>query len=347
LVIKKSSSSLRDVAQAAGVSLGTASRALNNKSNVLPATRALVLKAASDLGYKLQIRVPTTVASKLNTIGVAMKRDPGELPRLDPFNYMVLCGIEDECERLGINLMYASLPVNEYSHAVTWSSLLENDGIDGLIIVGAVLRDPAVTNRIPRSIPIAIVDAFAKDIDCDMIVTNNVQGAYNAVRYLINQGHTRIGLIGSRNSGPEHPSIIERRQGYLKALAEYEIQKSYLEDSLLHGESAYHATLHLINRAPEITAIFACNDDTAQSVMHAVQDSNLRVPEDISVIGFDDTATAMNTEPPLTTMRVDKELLGALAVRQLYERAVHPDRPPITTMIDTRLVVRGSVAKVC
>src|SRR5215213_1216310 len=137
----KTAPSLRHVAQAAGVSLGTASRALNNKSNVLPTTRALVLKAAADIGYKLQIRVPTTVASKISTIGVVVKRDPGEHPRLDPFNYAVLCGVEDECERLGLNLMYASLPVDEFSHATTWSPLLENGDVDGLVIVGVVFND--------------------------------------------------------------------------------------------------------------------------------------------------------------------------------------------------------------
>lgn len=345
LITRKTSSSLRDVAQAAGVSLGTASRALNNKSNVLPTTRAIVLKAAADLGYKLQIRVPSTVASKLNTIGVVVKRDPGEFPRLDPFNYAILCGVEDECERLGINLMYASIPVNEFSHAVTWSPLLENNGIDGLVIVGVVLDDVTVINRIPRDIPIAAVDAFVKDVECDSILTHNVRGAYDAVKHLIEQGHTRIGLIGSTTTGPEHPSITERRQGYLKALADHGIEDTYIEDSLLRGESAYAATLHLLERVPDITAIFTCNDDLAQHVIHALRDSSRCVPDDISIIGFDDTVEAVKAQPPLTTMRVDKELMGVMAVRQLYERAVNPNRPPITAMIGTRLVVRGSVTK--
>lgn len=216
----KPSPSLRDVAQAAGISLGTASRALNNKSNVLPETRALVLKAAADIGYKLQIRVPTTLTSKINTIGVVVKRDPGELPRLDPFNYAVLCGIEDECKRLGLNLMYASLPVNEYSHATTWSPLLENGEVDGLVIIGVVLCNSAITSHIPQHIPVVLVDAFAPGIECDTILTDNLRGAYDAVKYLICQGHRRIGLIGSTSAGAEHPSIRDRRHGYLKALTE-------------------------------------------------------------------------------------------------------------------------------
>jgi len=340
------SSSLRDVAQAAGVSLGTASRALNNKSNVLPSTRALVLKAAADIGYKLQIRVPTTVASKISTIGVVVKRDPGELPRLDPFNYAVLCGIEDECERLGLNLMYASLPVNEFSQATTWSPLIENEDIDGLVIVGVAFHDPALASRIPRQIPLVLVDAFAAGIECDTVNTDNLHGAYEAVKYLIDNGHRRIGLIGSSSTGYDHPSISERRNGYLKALAEHGINGDYVENSLLQAESAFRATLSLLERAPEITAIFACNDDVAISAMRALDEIGKRVPEDVSVIGFDDKAVELTPPVALTTVKVEKELMGALAVRQLYERAMYLDRPPITTIIGTRLVVRDSVAKV-
>jgi DNA-binding LacI/PurR family transcriptional regulator len=120
----------------------------------------------------------------------------------------------------------------------------------------------------------------------------------------------------------------------------------YIEDSLLHGESAHSATIRLLNRSPEVTAIFACNDDVAQHVIRAIRDTGRRVPEDVSVIGFDDKAVELNTQLPLTTMRVDKELMGALAVRQLYERAINRDRPPITTIVGTRLVIRDSVAKV-
>lgn len=343
--MKKTAPSLRDVAQAAGVSLGTASRALNNKSNVLPDTRALVLKAAADIGYKLQIRVPTAVTSRLNTIGVVVKRDPGEFPRIDEFNYAILCGIESECERLGLNMMYASVPVNEYSHALTWSPLLESNEVDGLVIVGVVFSDPTVTRRIPNHVPVVLVDSYASNITCDTVVTNNVSGAYAGVEYLIEQGHLCIGLIGSALTELEHPSICERRHGYLKALSDHHITRTYIENSLLQGKSAYEATLSLLQRAPEVTAIFACNDDTAASVTRAVKDVKLRVPKDVSVLGFDDTGIAVDNNPALTTVRVDKELMGALAVRQLYERAANLDRPPITTQLGTRLVVRDSVCR--
>jgi LacI family transcriptional regulator len=342
----KSSASLRDVARTAGVSLGTVSRALNNKANVLPETRSLVLKAASDLGYKLQIRVPTKVASKLNTIGVAIKRDPGEFPRIDPFNYAVLCGIEDECSKLGLNLMYASLPVDEYSHVTTWSPLLENGDVDGLIIVGVVVRDPAMIDCIPRDIPVVLVDAFASGVVCDAVLTHNVQGAYDVVKHLIDCKHTCIGLVGSSQHHLEHPSISDRRQGYLKALTDHGIATPYIAESQLHAESAYAATRQLLQQSPEVTAIFACNDEIGQHVIRAARDLGRDVPKHLSVVGFDDKTILEESARALTTVHVEKELMGCIAVRQLYERAINLERPPITTIIGTRVVVRDTVSHV-
>jgi LacI family transcriptional regulator len=341
----KTGPSLRDVAQAAGVSLGTASRALNNKSNVLPTTRALVLKAATDLGYKLQFRMPTTVSSRLNTVGVVIKRDPKEYPGIDPFNYAILCGVEDECERLGINMMYASLPVDEISSAQTWSPMLENEEIDGLIVIGVVFEKPEIAARIPREIPVVLVDSYAPNIECDSVLIQNERGSYNAVRYLIQQGHRDIGLIGSGIHGRAHPGIIERHQGYLKALADHGIERTYVEDSYLHHDQAYSAAFNLLKRCPEVTAIFSCNDDIAPYIVQAANDLGRSVPDDLSIMGFDDSIIALKTQPLLTTVHVDKELMGSLAVRQLYERSANSERPPITTLVSTRLIERESVAK--
>lgn len=339
-----SAPSLRDVAQAAGVSLATASRALNNKTHVQPSTRALVLKAAADLGYKLQVRVAPSAATEFNTVGVLIKRDPFGKARLDPFYYHVLCGIEDECQRLGLSLMYASLPVNEYSNASTWSPLLENGEVDGLVIVGIVFSDAEIIQRIPTHIPVIVVDALVPGFESDIITTDNLNGAYKAVSYLIEQGHRHIGLIGSSVSDADHPSIIERRAGYLKALADHGIKETYVEESIMSPESAYNAVLRLLQHSPQVSAIFSCNDLLAEHAVRAIKDAGLRVPEDISVIGFDDTEEGISCRPPLTTMHVDKQLMGTLAVRQLYDRTANPDRVTINLQMRTKLIVRESIA---
>jgi LacI family transcriptional regulator len=216
-----------------------------------------------------------------------------------------------------------------------------------LIIVGVIFRDASITSRIPSTIPVVLVDAFAAGIVCDNVLTHNEQGAYDVVKHLIDRNHSHIGIIGSTTIHYEHPSVTDRRQGYLKALTDHGITTSYIVDSLLHGDSAYAATVQLLTQSPHITAIFACNDEIGQYVIRAAKDLGRCVPDDLSVVGFDDkTIVEEDGKMPLTTVHVEKELMGAIAVRQLYERAINRDRPPITTIIGTRLVVRDSVARV-
>jgi LacI family transcriptional regulator len=173
------------------------------------------------------------------------------------------------------------------------------------------------------------------------VVIDNINSAYAAVTYLIEHGHTRIGLIGSMPDG--YPSIRERRKGYMRALKHNNILETYIEDSLLNREGGYNATCALLRRAPEITAIFACNDEVAMGVLNAAREMGRTVPDDLSLIGFDDIDLAQEAKPALTTIHVDKVLLGVLAVRHLKDRAEEPGRPAIVTAISTQLIVRESV----
>lgn len=342
--ILSKSPSLRDVAKHAGVSLGTASRALNNKNNVLPETRSRVMRAASELGYKLQFRVPIAISTKLNTIGVIIKRDPLESSRIDPFNYGLLCGIEEECQRLGISMMFSTIPVDEFSHATESSPILDESAVDGLVIVGAIINDTSLITRLPNDIPIVFVDACADHNDFDSVLIDNFDGAYQIVSYLIEQGHTAIGLIGSSTQAVEHPSIRDRRRGYLQALTDHGIDRLYIEESSLHSPVACAAAQKLLTEHPEVTAIFACNDQVAGDIISLAENLGQRVPDDLSVVGFDDLDMAARMAPQLTTIQVDRSLMGALAVRRLYDRAATMDRVPVQITVGTRLVIRQSVA---
>ena len=336
--------SLRDVAHGAGVSLGTASRALNNKNNVLPETRSRVLKAASELGYKLQFRAPSTVSTRLNTIGVIIKRDPVESPQIDPFNYGVLCGIDEECNRLGINMMFSTIPVDGFSHAVDSSPILKETTIDGLVIVGAILSDRTLCDMLPSNIPIIFADACAYYGEFDSVQIDNFGGAYQIVSHLIEHGHTKIGLIGSSSRAIEHPSIQERRRGYLQALTDHGISESYIEESSLDYAVARQAVRQLLTEHPEITAIFACIDLLAVEILPVIKEMGRSVPEDLSIVGFDNIDMAAKATPPLTTVHVDRVMLGALAVRRLYDQAINANSLPIKTIVGTRLICRQSVS---
>lgn len=334
---------LQDVADLAGVSIGTASQALNNKASVSPDTRELVFRAANQLGYELPTRTIVSPDKELSAIGVLVKAHVGQSVLIDPFYSAVLNGAEQECKRHKLNLLYSSLPVNEQSFVVEWPHLIRDQQPNGWLIVGAFAQETVFELEQRLTPPVILVDSHVPESSYDMVVTDYAAGAYDAVTYLVNQGHHYIGLIGS--SPESHPGIRQRREGYLRALADCGITEVYLEESPLRSDAVFNATQRLLKRAPEITAIFACTDDVAMAVMRAAYELGRRIPDDLSVMGFGDTGPASEIIPPLTTVFVDKALMGALGVRQLLDRKQNPTRVPFTIVLGTRLVERKSVQR--
>jgi len=334
---------LQDVADLAGVSIGTASQALNGKASVAPETRELVIQAAKQLGYELPTRTLTQPDKELSALGVLVQTPADQHVLIDPFYSAVLKGAEQQCARHDLSFLCASLPVSEQSAVVDWPHLIRDQQVYGWLVVGAFAQEAILELEQRLSSPVVLVDTHVPDSSYDMVVTDYATGAYDAVTYLVDQGHRHIGLIGS--SPESHPGIQQRRDGYLRALADCEIEDVYLEDSPLNSEATYHAAQRLLTRAPHITAIFACTDDAATAVMRAAYDLGRRIPDDLSVIGFGDTALASEVAPPLTSVFVDKALMGALGVRQLLDRKQDPARTPFTIVLGTRLVERKSVQK--
>lgn len=332
---------LRDVARQAGVSLGTASQALNQRPGVAPHTRALVLEAAATLGYQFHSRARPAAASQLATIGLLIKQDSHDEPGINPFYSRVIAGAERECQARGINLMYASVQVDACSRVSQLPPLLTSDQLDGVLVVGAFLEEAISAIHRRAGAPVVLVDSYAPGSGFDSVVTDNINSAIAAVSHLIEHGHRHIGLIGSAPDG--HPSIRERRKGYLRALQEHGITTPYIEDGLLLPGDARAATRRLLQRSPQITALFACNDTVAIAAMDAARELGRDIPADLSIIGFDDIDFAAQTVPPLSTMHVDKIHMGELAVRRLAERVENPGTPPLTLSLGTRLVARESV----
>jgi LacI family transcriptional regulator len=219
--------------------------------------------------------------------------------------------------------------------------LLNEPALDGLILAGTFIEETMDKIRRRSDLPVVLLDGYARERLYDNVVTDNLLGAFQATQYLIQQGHRHIGLIGSGENA--YPSIAERRQGYLKALRAQAIHETYIEESLLSRPAGYEAAERLLKRAPQITAVFACNDETAIGVMKAAHDLGLDVPGNLSVIGFDDLVIAKDISPALTTIHVFKEWLGRIGVHRLKERLQNPDMPKTTTVLPTQLIIRDSV----
>jgi LacI family transcriptional regulator len=332
---------ISDVARQSGVSITTVSLVLNNKPGLSEETRARVLEAASQLGY--QGRSSQAKAPPLATVGMVVKIDPDITPQANPFYSKVIVGIEDACRRKGINLLFATLPVDENNRPVEVPQFLHNDMVNGLLMVGTFVDE--TFEFIPGqqgATPIILVDGYSNCEIYDSVVSDNFRAAYQAVEVLIQKGHRHIGLAGSDIHC--YPSLKERRNGYLRALKENEITETYIANFNINTTHGYHETTALLKEHPQITALFCVNDDAASAAIKAAQALGRNVPGDLSVIGYDDTYIAQNTHPALTTVHVDTVALGRCAVNLLALRLEHPNTARMSLTVHSTLVERESVA---
>lgn len=335
---------LSDVAHKSGVSISTASLALRNKPGIPQETRQRVLQAAQELDYrpKWSVERAQPAAMEMHNLGLIIKSDATTLPQANPFYSHVMAGIEEACRQRSINLLYATLPVDEHNRPLEMPRLLLEKSADGLLLVGILLNNETEEVLEANAIPVALVDAYAASNKYDMIVSNNVSGAHQVTSYLIQHGHQHIGLIGA---GPDsYPSLRERREGYLLALQEHGVTESYFADCPIEDIAALEAVKALLRQRPQITALVGANDEMALVALQAAQTLGRHVPRDLSIVGFDDIDLAQHVTPPLTTMRVDKAGMGRLAVQLLVDRVQYPDAEQVTLSFHPRLIERQSVA---
>lgn len=324
--------------------MGTASQALNQSPKVAEETRRRVEEAADTLGYISKNRVGhQPLPPQLSVVGVLGRHEEEDINLVNPFYSHVYAGIEVECRRVNLGLMFSNVEVDENNYPLEWPAMITNKLVDGLIFTGAKLEGAIGTINKRLNVPTVLIDYYEPDLNYDSVLTDNAQGANLAVTHLIGLGHKRIGMIGSKQNSV--PSIDERRQSYIKTLQDHHLfNEDYIENSELDRIAAYQAAQRLLARCPDITGIFACNDDSAAGVIQACQDAGLRIPGDISVVGFDDINLANAMNPRLTTIHVNKDWMGILGVRTLLARGNNPEMPKTFTRIATRLVVRETTA---
>lgn len=334
------SATLREVAEMAGVSIGTASQALNNRPNVSPDTRDRVVEAAKALGYPLK-EPSMSYDANLSVIGMLTKHDHGSDLTVNPFYSYVELGVESECRRRNLSMMMATVEVDQQNRPMVWPAMLSEQRIDALLLIGTFIEDTIGLIQQRLDIPIVLVDGYAPHLPFDSVVTDNFHGGRSAVKYLLDCGHRHIGLIGSGEDSP--PGIIKRRHSYFATMRQTGIQDFYVMDTPVSRERAYDATCRLLRQSPQVTAVFSVNDDTAIGAISAANDLGRSVPEELSVIGFDNIDLSKEINPPLTTIHVHKNWLGIMGVRMLVERAQNPNQPKTTTVVSTQLLVRESV----
>ncbi len=323
-----------DVANEAGVSDATVSRVFNNKAGVKEATRNRVLDAAQKLGYVVNLQARSLAGGKLKVVGLL-------IPGLDNgYIVEIIRGVDQELARVDYELMIYTTH-RKGNNEANYLQYVANGLTEGILLVVPRLSSEFLRALESISYPYAIIDAVDTTGRSFSVSATNWEGAYKATEYLIKLGHKRIGFI---TGIMELSSAKDRYDGYMTALKDYNIplDPSLIVEGDFQQDSGYRASVELLALSPSSTAIFASNDVMAFGAMDAIRDANLRIPEDISVVGFDDVPQAVTTYPKLTTIHQPLEDMGRIGVKLLLEQIEHPENSPKNITLATHLIIRDS-----
>jgi LacI family transcriptional regulator len=326
---------IREVAQRAGVSYQTVSRVINNHPMVAASTRALVREAIAELDYHPNAQAVGLSRNRADIIGVITHSIAS------PFFAQIVDGTAQALQAQGRFMLLGSAGMS--TQLETIASLQRSRRIDGMIIILPLSTSLEAAQQLAVSqFPLVLVD-LQYNIDANYIAIDNRQGAYYATEHLIQLGHRRIGLI----SGPlVQPVAHLRIAGYKDALEAYglpiEPQLIVTGDFANSGGEAGAVQFLSLDDPP--TAIFACNDQMAFGTVRTLRRRGLRVPDDISVIGFDDIAEASISYPPLTTIRQPLREMGRLAADYICRVIDGVEKGRLQMTLSTELIVRQSTA---
>lgn len=330
-----------EVARRAGVSVGTVSNVLNNRPHVAPHTRRKVLRALKALNYH-----PNGVARSLRTrrtltVGLVV------LDLSNPFYAEVVKGVENTARAFGYRVVVFDVSYSPRTARRFVDAMVEIR-LDGALFT-AGYGDGAAIRRLARmGVQVVIVDRDVHEFPFPSVGIDNTRAVYEAITYLIAQGHRRIGYL----SEPlQIRTVRSRFEGYRRALAHHGLPLDerlvFIDPSLRTGKVRQGCELMrriVAQVSPLPTAFFATSDITAIGALHALKDAGLRVPTDVSLVGFDDISLAEFTDPPLTTVRQAKYEMGQAGVRLLMETLRGREMSPAPKIVlDTTLVVRRSV----
>ncbi len=323
-----------DVAREANVSFATVSRVVNGKGYVSAQTRERVMQAMTRIGYTVNRQARVLAGGRNQVIGLLV-------PDLDT-SYIgeILRGIDEELAKASYDLMLYTTHHRRTRESVFVNSL-SNGMTDGLLMVLPMDPGAYVDSIRRRGFPFVLIDHEGLDSQGPSVGATNREGAKQAMRFLIELGHRRIGIVSGKMA---MDCARERLAGVRDSLAEAGIAID--PDLVKHGDFerplAFQVTLELLRLPNPPTAIFAANDVSAFGVIDAVRTCGLRIPDDISIIGFDDIPDAQITHPQLTTIRQPMRDMGKRATQMLLDVIANPDHELARIELPTELVVRST-----
>lgn len=327
---------IKDVALHAGVSVTTVSHVVNGTRFVSETARQRVEEAVRELGY-----VPSAVARSLKhnttrTFGMVIPNNS------NPYFAEIIRGVEDRCFAAGYNVILCNSN-DDPERQAGYLRVLAEKRIDGLVLV--VTGSDAVARATLGGIamPLVLLDREVSGVSGDLVEVNHVLGSQMATRHLLELGHPRVACI----SGPPGLSpSSQRRAGWKDALEKAGVERT--ESDLARGDftarGGYLAMQALLKRRPRPTAVFACNDLMAFGALTAAREAGIAVPQQLSIVGFDDIDLAAFSAPPLTTVAQPKKQIGTVAADLLLDRVSNARTDNRQMILDPELRVRASTA---
>ncbi|MDJ0752718.1 MAG: LacI family DNA-binding transcriptional regulator [Ardenticatenaceae bacterium] len=331
---------IRDVAERAGVSISTVSHILNETRHVSDELKERVQLAMLELNYKPNALARSLRRKRSRTLGIIVPDSA------NPYFAEVARGVEDASFDQGYSVILCNSDADPEKESMYINVLAEKQ-VDGICLVAASSQtiETHLDNVPHLQIPMVLIDRENPNTVVDSVVVENTAGSIKAVEHLLSLGHQRIGCITGL---PDLINSQKRSNGYREALknAGLIVDESLIVEGDFRYEGGYDATKHLLGLNDPPTAIFACNDLMAIGAISAIVSAGLSVPQDISIVGFDDIHLAMFANPPLTTVVQPKYEMGVTAAKILLQRLQTPDLPPKRHLLQTHLLVRESTKAV-
>lgn len=333
-----------DIAKVAGISAATVSKVLNNYKDVSPVTREKVMVIAKDMGY-----IPNLTARSLKTnrsylVGVVFSEDMG-IGFEHQFFSVVLENFRQHIGKYGYDTVFINNTLG--ANKIGYLDHCKYRNIDGVFIITTHPEDVDVNKLVESNIKCVTTDLILENTPA--IISDNHEGSKMAVRYFYDNGHRRIGHVGAQRHSI---AGLERYEGYLMALKELDLEydeKYYIESPEFQYQATYDKVLEYLERFTKSTmptAIYVASDVMAIATIRALESKGYSVPEDVSVIGFDDILLAEYTRPALTTIRQKKDMIGITVADTLVKYIESESVPTGIIRMPVELIVRDTVKSI-
>lgn len=322
--------SIKDVARAAGVSTATVSRVLANKSRVHVETRKRVSEAIQRLNYRPNLIARSLRAQKSSKIGLVVS------DIRNPFFTAISRAVEDAAYEQGYSVLMCNTDENPEKEEL-YLNLLHDENVAG-IIFSPTQKFSASMKSYKSTIPFVIIDRSVESKDVDMVLLDNIAAAYELTAHLIENGyHNFAGLFGDSSTTGR-----ERSRGFLKALKDHQLSPVATHFIAPRIKQGYETTMSLLAQNQRPDAIFTSNSLLTAGAFQAIRDSKLSVPDEIALVGFDETTWGALVDPPITIIAQPTEEIGRTATELLFQRITEPERSQKTVILKGKLLTRGS-----